>query len=115
MEANNIQTHNILTPRDALNEIEKRLDRILARTELGSELHSIALDAHNIADAALAEQPRICDVLGEEAMINIVKSEIGARVPMATDLERKIAEIAATAALATAYATAPIQESEVKK
>lgn len=66
-------------------------------------------------DAALAAPARICDVLGEEAMINIVKSEIGKHVPMATDHERKIAEMAATAALATAYATVSIKESEAAK
>lgn len=62
--------------------------------------------AFEIARDALAAPARICDVLGEEAMINIVKSEIGKRVPKATDHEREIAEMAATAALATAYATA---------
>lgn len=68
-----------------------------------------------VIDDALAAPARICDVLGEEAMINIVKSEIGKHVPMATDHERKIAEIATTAALATAYATAPMKESKGAK
>ena len=67
---------------------------------------------YEMATAALAAPARICDVLGEEAMINIVKSETGKHVPMATDHERKIAEMAATAALATAYATVSIKESE---
>lgn len=71
--------------------------------------------AFEIARDALAAPARMCDVLGEEAMINIVKSEIGKHVQMATDHERKIAEMAATAALATAYATVSIKESEAAK
>ena len=107
------QVGNVAKLRDALSAA---LDMIfdLQNCHRSPIANSVYAVRRKIKDA-LAAPARICDVLGEEAMINIVKSEIGKHVPMATDHERKIAEMAATAALATAYATVSIKESEAAK
>ena len=57
MEANDMKAI-----REALEQIAKLMDRILARTELDDEIHRIALEAQNAADGALLLSPRNCDV-----------------------------------------------------
>ena len=48
--------------REAFVTIGKCMDEILVRTELDSIIHRKALEAQNLADSALMEPPRNCDV-----------------------------------------------------
>ena len=48
-----------------LNEIAKLMDRILCRTELDDPIHRIALEAQNICDAKLMDEPKSDTPIGK--------------------------------------------------
>ena len=59
-----------------LNEIAKLMDRILCRTELDDPIHRIALEAQNICDAKLMDEPKDATTpIGKlrEALVSVQK------------------------------------------
>ena len=57
-----MEASNMKAMREAWDKVARCMDEILVRTELDSIIHRKALEAQNLADAALLEPPRQCDV-----------------------------------------------------